>query len=254
MLLLIGVRLGIGGVNLIYYETLKARNPPEDPSRTKHLQRDDAGGLRGHASELRRDEVALVCAHGLLDVLVPSAAVAVATAAGALTSSESAASSDSGARHHTKAHPTTAASRSPSIQHSQISTPTPTADLGRRAPASSESELRMAPGLDPLQDFYVSAYPVVELRTFHCERVRKMPLSGLDPSMLIVFLCKDEADWEDFRRRLGSMGQESISEPDPDDLLVDMEMKDEDDERDDDDDDGNGEQFFETRSAVGIDV
>jgi len=26
----------------------------------------------------------------------------------------------------------------------------------------------------------------VELKTFHCERVRKMPLSGLDPSMLTI--------------------------------------------------------------------
>ncbi|KAJ6617348.1 hypothetical protein B0H10DRAFT_2033813, partial [Mycena sp. CBHHK59/15] len=31
------------------------------------------------------------------------------------------------------------------------------------------------------------AYSTAELRTFHCERVRKMPLSGLDPSMLIGF-------------------------------------------------------------------
>ncbi|KAG6907546.1 hypothetical protein DXG01_008532 [Tephrocybe rancida] len=118
----------------------------------------------------------------------------------------------------------------------------------------------MASGLDPLQDFYVSAYPPAELRTFHCERIRRMPLSGLDPSMLIGFLCKDEADWQDFSIRVGeeepstwpvdfddNMGLESISEPDPDDLLMDMKM--EDDERDDEDGDGNGEQFFETRSA-----
>ena len=29
-----------------------------------------------------------------------------------------------------------------------------------------------------------------------------MPLSGLDPSMLLGFLCKDWEDWEDFRRRV----------------------------------------------------
>jgi hypothetical protein len=29
-----------------------------------------------------------------------------------------------------------------------------------------------------------------------------MPLSGLDPIMLLGFLCKDWEDWEDFRRRV----------------------------------------------------
>ncbi|KAG6840488.1 hypothetical protein H0H87_012134 [Tephrocybe sp. NHM501043] len=67
-----------------------------------------------------------------------------------------------------------------------------------------ESELRMsASSLDPVQDFYANAYPASELRTFRCERVRKMPLRGLDPSMLIGFLRKDEPDWYDFRRRVG---------------------------------------------------
>ncbi|KAH9028417.1 peptidase family C54-domain-containing protein [Lactarius hengduanensis] len=53
-------------------------------------------------------------------------------------------------------------------------------------------------GLDPTQMHYVTAYSATDLRTFHCDRVRKMPLSGLDPSMLIGFLCKTEADWIDF--------------------------------------------------------
>ena len=60
-------------------------------------------------------------------------------------------------------------------------------------------------GLDPTQMHYVSAYSTAELRTFHCERVRKMPLSGLDPSMLIGFLCKTEADWIDLRRRVAEV-------------------------------------------------
>jgi hypothetical protein len=34
--------------------------------------------------------------------------------------------------------------------------------------------------------FYLLAYSPAELRTFHCEQVRKMPL---DPSMLIGFVC-----------------------------------------------------------------
>jgi cysteine protease ATG4 len=120
--------------------------------------------------------------------------------------------------------------------------------------------------LDPLQEHYVTSYHAAELKTFHCERVRKMPLSGLDPSMLIGFLCKDEADWRDFRRRVvelprtvfsvqdepptwpsdsdDNMGLESISEPD------DAEINDEGEEVGEvGDEDGEGEQFFDTRSG-----
>jgi Peptidase family C54 len=49
---------------------------------------------------------------------------------------------------------------------------------------------------------FVKAYTAAETKTFHFERVRMMPLSGLDPSMLIGFLCKDEDEWVDFRRRV----------------------------------------------------
>ena len=52
------------------------------------------------------------------------------------------------------------------------------------------------------QMHYVTSYSGAELRTFHCERVRKMPLCGLDPSVLIGLLCKTEADWIDLRRSL----------------------------------------------------
>lgn len=57
--------------------------------------------------------------------------------------------------------------------------------------------------LDPVQEHLVTAYSAAELKTFHCDRVRKMPLSGLDPSMLIGFLCQSEEEWNDFRRRVG---------------------------------------------------
>ncbi|KAK1230170.1 Cysteine protease atg4 [Marasmius sp. AFHP31] len=133
-----------------------------------------------------------------------------------------------------------------------------------------------ARGLTPLQEHLISAYNVAELRTFHCERVRKMPLSGLDPSMLIGFLCKDEADWLDLRRRVGelprtifsiqdeppswsndsddNMGLESIS--DPEDLAADMDMDDEADDDpvkevnndQDDEEDDEDEKFYDTQS------
>ena len=74
-----------------------------------------------------------------------------------------------------------------------------------------EHELGMSPrsalsgieeDLDPLQQHYVNAYSAAELKTFHCDRVRKMPLSGLDPSMLIGFICRDESDWKDLRKKV----------------------------------------------------
>ena len=42
--------------------------------------------------------------------------------------------------------------------------------------------------LDHTQMHSMTLYSAAELRTFHCERIRKMPLSRLDPSMLIGFL------------------------------------------------------------------
>ncbi|KAF7318631.1 hypothetical protein HMN09_00374500 [Mycena chlorophos] len=49
------------------------------------------------------------------------------------------------------------------------------------------------------------AYSLAELRTYHCERVRKMPMAGLDPSMLIGFLVRSEEEWVDLRRRIGEL-------------------------------------------------
>ncbi|KJA22323.1 hypothetical protein HYPSUDRAFT_41184 [Hypholoma sublateritium FD-334 SS-4] len=119
--------------------------------------------------------------------------------------------------------------------------------------------------VDAVQLHYCNAYSAAELRTFHCERVRKMPLSGLDPSMLIGFVCRDERDWWDFRRRVSElpktifsiqdepptwpadmdddMGLESISEPD------DMDLDGEGVEVDADGDGDGSERFFDTRSG-----
>ncbi|KAJ6581256.1 hypothetical protein B0H19DRAFT_500096 [Mycena capillaripes] len=55
---------------------------------------------------------------------------------------------------------------------------------------------------DATEQYYASAYTAAELQTFHCEKVRKMPLSGLDPSMLVGFLCRDAEEWADFRKRV----------------------------------------------------
>ena len=60
-------------------------------------------------------------------------------------------------------------------------------------------------GSDATQTHYVTSYSAAELRTFHYERVRKLPLSGLDPSILTGFLCKTEADWIDLRCRVAEV-------------------------------------------------
>ncbi|KAF8147379.1 hypothetical protein K438DRAFT_2027812 [Mycena galopus ATCC 62051] len=86
------------------------------------------------------------------------------------------------------------------------------------------------------------------MRTFQSERVRKLPPSGLDTSMLIGFVVRDEAEWVDLRRRVkelprtisgiqdepptwpgvddddDDMGLESISDPEEsDDADVDLD-------------------------------
>ena len=66
-------------------------------------------------------------------------------------------------------------------------------------------------GLDATQMHYVTSYSAAVLRMFHCERVRKMPLSGLDSSMLIGFLCKTEEDWIDLQCRVAEV--RSLVEP-----------------------------------------
>ncbi|WVF66166.1 hypothetical protein IAT40_000906 [Kwoniella sp. CBS 6097] len=92
---------------------------------------------------------------------------------------------------------------SPPIEPTQPDTfspsPTPSASV-----PGTHNPLDPLP-VDPSVKWYANAYPEAALRTFHCEKVKKMPLSGLDPSMLLGFLVKDEADWEDFVERTNKL-------------------------------------------------
>jgi cysteine protease ATG4 len=47
-----------------------------------------------------------------------------------------------------------------------------------------------------------SDYTEEEISTCHTRRLRGLRISEMDPSMLIGFLIRDEADWEDWKRRL----------------------------------------------------
>ncbi|KAK8845476.1 hypothetical protein IAR55_006189 [Kwoniella newhampshirensis] len=103
-----------------------------------------------------------------------------------------------------------------------------------RASNSSSTQRHSPIPVNPETLWYVKAYPENQLRTFHCEKVKKMPLSGLDPSMLLGFLCRNESDFDDFCERVAKLpqkiftvqdeppswdedydaGLESVSEPD----------------------------------------
>jgi cysteine protease ATG4 len=123
--------------------------------------------------------------------------------------------------------------------------------------SASDLDLR---DVDAVQEHFVNAYSPMELKTFHCERVRKMPLSGLDPSMLIGFLCKDEGDWIDFRKRVVELGQkhktiftiqdEPPTWPSDSDEFMGLESMSEPDDMDLDEqqeDDGADEPFFDAQ-------
>nr|XP_019014629.1 uncharacterized protein I206_00713 [Kwoniella pini CBS 10737]OCF53410.1 hypothetical protein I206_00713 [Kwoniella pini CBS 10737] len=102
-----------------------------------------------------------------------------------------------------------------------------------KATISKHHPLETIP-VDRDTQWWINAYPEQSLRTFHCEKVKKMPLSGLDPSMLLGFLVRNEDDWADFVDRANKLpykiftvqdeppswdqdsdaGLESVSEPD----------------------------------------
>lgn len=75
-----------------------------------------------------------------------------------------------------------------------VSNPNPNSGIGGSSPS-----------LDAQTAWYLDAYTETQLRTFHSEKVRKMPLSGLDPSMLLGFLIRDEADFDDFCKRVANV-------------------------------------------------
>lgn len=52
-----------------------------------------------------------------------------------------------------------------------------------------------------LDDYFSRAYAPSELQSFHPERVRKIAISGLDPSMLVGFLVRSQEELDDWMRR-----------------------------------------------------
>src|SRR5271170_5306978 len=59
-----------------------------------------------------------------------------------------------------------------------------------------------APAPENADNHTTIAYTDDELSSVHTRRLRVLKISEMDPSMLIGFLIKDEADWEDWKRRI----------------------------------------------------
>ncbi|KAJ6628201.1 hypothetical protein B0H10DRAFT_1991741 [Mycena sp. CBHHK59/15] len=72
-------------------------------------------------------------------------------------------------------------------------------------PTTTSADYTAATTHAPAEAHFARAYSTAELRTFHCECVRKMSLTGLDPSMLIGFVCRNEVEWVDLRRRIAEV-------------------------------------------------
>ncbi|KAG7095265.1 hypothetical protein E1B28_006038 [Marasmius oreades] len=341
VLLLLGIRLGIDGVNPIYYETIKmlytfpqsvgiAGGRPSSSYYFLGSQSDNLFYLDPHharpsvplrppppidilsfgdapnktlESDLARDKdrskmqktnrTSRISQRGgaLKRVVTPTSPSSVKTTGSSTFSyhaptspsplqkeysstshSESSSSRDSGIRAQgLPSADETSRSHPPSRTESLVLiTPSASTEMGNIS-EMEYSEIAGS-GLTPFQEHLISTYSVAELRTFHCDRVRKMPLSGLDPSMLIGFLCKTEVEWVDFRRRVGelprtifsiqdepptwpndsddNMGLESISDPeDVADLDVDDDADTSAEVPDDDQDEDEEEKFYDTRST-----
>lgn len=87
----------------------------------------------------------------------------------------------------------------PAVPLAQL--PAALADLANRMPLSGAPDALLEHVREQLDDFFLDAYPDPTLRSFHCERVRRMALASMDPSMLVGFLIRDESDWVDFVAR-----------------------------------------------------
>lgn len=58
---------------------------------------------------------------------------------------------------------------------------------------------------DDEEEWWAHAYGEAQTSTYHCEKVRRMPIKSLDPSMLLGFLVKNEASLLDLCTRIKSL-------------------------------------------------
>ncbi|KIY72637.1 hypothetical protein CYLTODRAFT_367405 [Cylindrobasidium torrendii FP15055 ss-10] len=229
VLLLLGIRLGLDGVNPVYYETIKMLYTfPQSvgiaggrPSSSYYFVGSQADNLfyldphharpaiplrlPGHYDE--RDDMS--------DDFITDREAATDIGGGGGRMSLGSKRRKKGKEKERQTSGGSSASRSSSIRshapsplRAEMASPKREFTLeeleGSRLSFVQEPDIE-EDDLTPLQAHYVAAYSPAELKTFHCDRIRKMPLSGLDPSMLLGFLVRDEAEWKDLRERVSKL-------------------------------------------------
>lgn len=92
----------------------------------------------------------------------------------------------------------------PAVAHQPL--PTELFSAASATPLSPSNAAQQADAAS-LEAFFAEAYPDAALRSYHSERVRKMALASMDPSMLLGFLVRNEADWADFQTRVHALAK-----------------------------------------------
>ena len=213
VIVLVGIRLGLDGVNPIYHDSVRdlftfpqslgiAGGRPSSSYYFLGYQGDSLIYLDPHHTRTAVTPKAVPARHELL-----------ARSAAGLTLGQPADTATSETAAPVEAPPSTlpadpfliAAATAPassSIPAYARTVEGPTSTSAAPAPGAS---LPGRAGLDLLAEWFSTAYSPQALQTFHCDKVRKMGFGQLDPSMLLGFLCKNEADWDDFRRRVSNV-------------------------------------------------
>jgi len=254
VLVLVGVRLGLDGVNPIYHESVKVSNPPMSGALT-HAQTlftfpQSVGIAGGRPSSSYYFVASQANSLFYLDphftrpaipLEIPPAPAYKESAAPTAKSADQATSpytldvvdvddmvssdtaSETSSPPSRRRHRRTASQAAKRLSHPPSHGPlrqtpaTPPRSTSRPVPISDpfalpepDSTPRSEPtkllNVDPRTLWYANAYPEAGLRSFHCDKVRKLPLSGLDPSMLLGFLITNENDFEDFCERVHAVG------------------------------------------------
>ncbi|GAA5857896.1 hypothetical protein JCM8547_006020 [Rhodosporidiobolus lusitaniae] len=201
VLVLVNVRLGIDGVNPIYYEAIKGifRLP----------QTVGIAGGRPSSSYY------FVAAQGnslfYIDPHHPRPAVPVVQppkeveelAGRTPLSPKEGEQQAKGERRTRKRVDTQETAKGVADSFVTIAAPTQPPSSSSRSPSPSPpSPAPCAPASSdgPVSAFLLSSYPDAAWSTYHTEKVRKCALNSLDPSMLLGFLVRDEKEWKEFRK------------------------------------------------------
>ncbi|TRM57351.1 hypothetical protein BD626DRAFT_574659 [Schizophyllum amplum] len=221
VLVLLGLRLGLDAVNPIYYETIKQLYTfPQSlgiaggrPSSSYYFVGAQAGDLFYLDPHHARPTVPLREVGEVKISATPPPTQAANSSNDALGSQDALAQSTT-KDGLTRSATTADKKRSKKEKRLSFDTDAEKSEAGKASKHKRRHSQHLAtalanataPTLPPgLAAHYLAGYTAAETRTFHCERVRKMPMSGLDPSMLLGFVCKDKADWDDWRARVSKL-------------------------------------------------